>query len=215
MKIPPALIANPLSFIYKLWCKSIKFEQYGRDRVEKLRQENTPFVLAVWHNEIFSCIHAKQDFKVVTVVSQSNDGEYLARLLKNIGFETARGSSSRGGLQALIQCVRLIKKEGYSACISVDGPKGPRHEVKEGAVFLAHRAKIPIVPMRALMTSGKCFNSWDKFELPWPFSTVKVYFDTPYYIEAEELSPEIISSECAKLKVILEQMPNEKYTDKR
>lgn len=172
--------------------------------MEMLIENKTPFILAVWHDEIFSCIHAKQNAKIVTVVSQSKDGEYLARVLENIGFATARGSSSRGGLSAMIQAARYIKKEGYSACISVDGPRGPRHEVKEGAVFLAHRVKAPIVPMRAVMTRGKVFNSWDRFQLPWPFSTVTIYFGEPYYIEAEELNAEVLKQECDKLKVKLE-----------
>lgn len=204
MKIPPALIANPISFLYKLWCNSLNFQQVGRRHVEKLIEDNTSFILAVWHDEIFSCIHAKQDAKIVTVVSQSKDGEYLARVLENIGFATARGSSSRGGLSAMIQAARYIRDEGYSACISVDGPRGPRHEVKEGAIFLAHKVKIPIIPMRAVMTRGKVFNSWDRFQLPWPFSTVTIYFGAPYYIEAEELTADILKRECAKLKVKLE-----------
>ena len=133
-------------------------------------------------------------------MSRSGDGEFIARLLEGLGMKTARGSSSRGGLAALKQMGSLMTEGAFNACLTIDGPRGPRHEPKDGAIFLAHHTKAAIVPMRIFMKKAKIFNSWDKFRLPLPFSRVHITFDSPYYIENETLGKESLATACAELK---------------
>ncbi|SHN63088.1 lysophospholipid acyltransferase family protein [Desulfovibrio litoralis] len=207
----PNFLANVISLFYKIWCKTIRFQYHGIEHVENLVKNNQTFILAGWHSEIFSTLYAKEmveNIKLVAIVSPSKDGEILSLVLNKLGFRVSSGSSSRGGLKALIQTSKFIKNEGFSACISVDGPRGPRYEVKEGVFFLAHKLNIPIIPLKAVMTKGKIFNSWDKFELPYPFTKVNIYLNTPYYIQETELTSEILKKESNKLKVILEESCN-------
>lgn len=181
MKLPPSLVAPPLYALYNAWCATLRYDVAGRDAVDALWHARTPMVFALWHDELFPLMHVRRDLEIVTVVSQSRDGEYLAQVLQRLGLRTARGSSSRGGVKALISAARQMRKEGLCGCVTLDGPRGPRHKVKPGAIFLAQRAQAPIVPMRIFMERAKVFErAWDRFQLPLPFSRVRVVFGEPY-----------------------------------
>ena len=99
MKLPPALIAPPLYGLYKAWCATLRYDIAGRQAVDDLWHARTPMVFALWHDELFPLMHVRGDLEIVTVVSQSRDGEYLAQVLQRLGLRTARGSSSRGGVR--------------------------------------------------------------------------------------------------------------------
>lgn len=203
MKISPSLLSAPLYWLYRLWCASLRYTEEGREQVDTLWNRKEPMVFALWHDELFAFMHVKRNLDIVTVVSQSQDGELLAQVLEKLGLHTARGSSSRGGVKALLKAVRMMRT-GLCGCITVDGPRGPRHEVKEGAVFLAHRTPAHIVPMRVEFSSRWVFSkAWDKFQLPKPFSRVRIIFGEPYRIPEEALTAEQIHSECQKLEVSL------------
>jgi lysophospholipid acyltransferase (LPLAT)-like uncharacterized protein len=145
-------------------------------------------------------MHVRRNLRIVTIVSQSNDGEYLARLLQALGLKTARGSSSRGGLKALLYASRLMQRENYNGCITVDGPRGPRHKVKPGAIILAFRTPAHVIPIRLFPHRAKKFRSWDRFQLPLPFSKVDIVFGTPYLLSANELTPGELERECLELE---------------
>ena len=199
MKIPPWLVAAPIHGLYRLWCASLRITESNRDVIDAMADAGTPMMFCLWHDELFPLMHVRRNLRIVTVVSQSNDGEYLARLLQALGLLTARGSSSRGGLSALLQTSRLMKEKKYNGCLTVDGPRGPRHIAKDGAVFLAFRTPAPIVPVRLFMERTKVFRSWDRFQLPLPFSRVHVRFGSPYAVAATDLNPE--SLECERIKL--------------
>lgn len=173
-------------------------------------------VFSIWHNEVFPVMYTKRDLRIAAIVSRSGDGEFIARLIEGLGMKTARGSSSRGGLAALKQMANLMLTEKYNACLTIDGPQGPRHEPKDGVFFLAHRTKAAIVPMRIFMKKAKIFNSWDKFRLPLPFSRVHVTFDTPYYLDdAQGLNKDTLANACEDLKARLDaiQPPEPGFLD--
>lgn len=203
MKISPKLVGPFIGGFYNLWCKTLRYSQVNRETCDALSRQGVPLVFALWHGEVFAFPYKRGDWRIFTIVSRSQDGEYLARLLQHQGIFPLRGSSSRGGLAALLRGAKIMAKENMHACITVDGPRGPRHEVKNGALYLAHRAGAYIVPMRALYPSAKVFGSWDKFRLPYPFSRVTMIFGEPYRIEAEELTEDVLVQERQKLKAEL------------
>lgn len=207
MKLPPSIICPPLLGLYRLWCRTLRYTEAGRETVDALWQTRNPMVFALWHDELFPLMHMKRDLEIVTVVSQSNDGEYLARVLQGLGLRTARGSSSRGGVKALLQAARMMRKEGLCGCVTVDGPRGPRHRAKEGALFLAHRANAHVVPVRIFMERVKVFErAWDKFQLPLPGSRVHVVYGEPYLIGDAPLEGDLLSTERTKLEALLERL---------
>ena len=206
MKIPPSLVGPFIGRTYRLWCGSLSYTQVNRETCDSLSRQGLPLVFALWHGEVFAFPYKKGDWNIFTIVSRSSDGEYLARLLQDQNIFPLRGSSSRGGLAALLRGAKIMRENSMHACITVDGPRGPRHEVKDGTLFLAHRAGAHIVPMRAIYESAKTFASWDRFQLPLPFSRVTMFFGEPYTIEAEELTEDVLAVERQRLKQKLEEM---------
>jgi lysophospholipid acyltransferase (LPLAT)-like uncharacterized protein len=206
MKIPFSRLAPCIHVFYRIWCSTLRIREEGREAVDALEAAGKPMVIGLWHDEFFSLMHIRRRLRIVTIVSQSNDGEYLARLLEALGIRTARGSSSRGGLKALLRASRLICDERYNGCITMDGPRGPRHIAKDGAVFLAMRSSAYIVPLRTFPQRAKVFHSWDRFQLPLPFSRVRVVWGTPYLPDSGNIDDESLARECHRLQAEMDAL---------
>ncbi|MDL2207601.1 lysophospholipid acyltransferase family protein [Desulfovibrio sp. OttesenSCG-928-M16] len=206
MKISPRFLAPFIFCGYRIWCSTLRITQSGRDRVNEMQSAGIIMMFPIWHDELFALLHVRDNLRIVTVVSQSTDGEYLARLLETLGMKTVRGSSSKGGVRALLKASALMRGQGYNGCVTVDGPRGPRHCAKPGAVILAFRSSAHIVPLRVFIKSGKCFRSWDRFQLPWPFSRVHVAWGEPYMVQATDLSESSIEQERGRLEQRLNAM---------
>ena len=204
-RVPPKLAAALVYALYRPWHASLRLTHVNREPVDAMLSSGTPFVIALWHNECFTLIALKKQFRVMTVASRSRDGAYIAGVLEHLGFVVARGSSSRGGAGALLSCVRHMRENRLSPAITLDGPRGPRHQAKDGAIFLASQAKAPILPIRALSERCIRFKSWDRFELPLPFSRIRVVYGKPYTIE-RELDAETLAQERDKLNRIMRDL---------
>lgn len=182
MTVPPNIIIPSLCWLYKAWCTSLQFTVHG----DPMR-EGEPCILGLWHRDIFSLVwsiaHHRKD--TVSLVSQSKDGEYLARLIGSLGeARFIRGSSSRDGVKALLQAVRIMKDERRPLAFAVDGPKGPSMIPKDGIFMMARRAKVPIIPVRVIADKKFVFRkSWDKMQLPYPFTKVSIYFGKPLLVD--------------------------------
>ncbi|MCT4534865.1 lysophospholipid acyltransferase family protein [Halodesulfovibrio sp.] len=199
--LPIPLISTAIYHLYKIWCKTLKYEEVGRERLDELWDAGTPMVTCLWHDELFPLMHARRQLEIIAVVSQSSDGEILAQVLEKLGLLTSRGSSSRGGVKALLRVAKTMRTSKHLGCITVDGPRGPRHEAKEGAVFIAHRSNAKIVPIRIAMENSYIFQkAWDKFQIPLPFSKVKIIFGEPYDLEEGKLSDEYLEKERQRLE---------------
>ncbi|MGE4505995.1 MAG: DUF374 domain-containing protein, partial [Desulfovibrionaceae bacterium] len=137
----------------------------------------------------------------VLMASQSKDGELITRILTAHGHVVARGSSSRGGLKALLTSVKVMRDTGRMGVFTVDGPRGPRHEVKEGVLFAAQRAGAVIFPLRAFPHRMHVFEkAWDRFELPLPFSRVRIRVGEPFSVTSEKLQGEVMEREKRRLR---------------
>lgn len=206
MKSLNQLLAFFVTCLYRLWCGSLRYTVIGREAPDAHVKAGKPLVYCLWHDEMFALMPLRKDWPIITIVSQSKDGELLAGVLKELGLEVARGSSSRGGLRALLQMAKRIRSGQVHGCITVDGPRGPRHEVKEGAIFLAKTTPARIVPIRIVYNTAKRFASWDKFQLPMPFSRVYAVFGEPYALNDEQLTPESAQAACRELQEKLENL---------
>ena len=119
------------------------------------------------------------------LVSPSKDGELFVRTMKYFDHETVRGSSSRGGRAALRELLSLCK-EKEDIVLTPDGPRGPRHELKDGVVQLARMSGRPIIPVAFTCHRGHRFKSWDRFLLPYPFSRGVFSYGAPIYFDKQE-----------------------------
>ncbi len=134
-------------------------------------------IYAVWHNRLALCMQAYFAFArkrnrtagLAALVSASRDGALLAAILEQFGVQPVRGSSSRRGAQALVELVGWAQR-GYDLAITPDGPRGPRYVVQEGIIALAQLTGLPIIPFAYHLHRKICLRSWDRFQIPIPFS---------------------------------------------
>jgi len=204
MHLPPALTSFLLVNIYKAVCATLRIREENREAVDAAHAQGERLIFCLWHDELFSLIPVARQLKVVAIVSPSKDGDYLERILaaKNVG--AVRGSSTRGGVRALLSLARMMKNELVHACITIDGPAGPRHVAKEGGLFLANRTSGRIVPVRIYMKNALRLPTWDKFQFPLPFSKVVIRFGEPWE-EGQKAVPDIEEETLSRNKARLEK----------
>ncbi len=208
MRINPACLAPFLTALYRLWVRSMRFHDgLGLAPVRDCLDAGRLVMLAIWHEELFALIgygtRSMLDGRFATVVSDSRDGEIIAQVLLRVGFATARGSSTRGGLKALKQ-LRQHMQDGRVGVITVDGPRGPRQQVKDGAVYLAQRSGALLFPVRARLSSRHVFErSWDHFQLPLPFCSCEVRVGEPLEFPSGKISAEELAQGSQRLEQAL------------
>ncbi|WP_028079824.1 lysophospholipid acyltransferase family protein [Solimonas soli] len=147
-----------------------------------------PYILAIWHQNLFAGILAQSARPHVVMVSRSRHADPLDYALGRLGHVVVRGSSRRGtrdkgGRQAKDEMIDVLMS-GLPGAVTVDGPKGPAREAKPGIVDMAMRTGLPIVPYAALAERYWSFPTWDAFRLPKPFTTIHVHYGAPLRIDA-------------------------------
>lgn len=149
------------------------------------RLPKAPFLVAFWHGEILMnpFLYKKmiKDVKMSLMISDHFDGEMIAKSMSYFGFDTIRGSSTRGGIKALKESFKKIDL-GQCIAITPDGPKGPRHSIAEGIVSIAQKKDLEIVTFNYIASSYWEMKSWDKFIIPKPFSTLDFYASEPFKV---------------------------------
>ncbi|MCP4726178.1 MAG: lysophospholipid acyltransferase family protein [bacterium] len=161
--------------------KTIRFTILGDEHFQKHFIENRKVIFALWHGNMFIPILHHIDKGVYALVSQHRDGEIIARVFTSLGFQNVRGSSTRGGSEAMKEMVRIMK-EGAGIAITPDGPKGPYRELKLGTVKLAQRSGAPVIPIGSSADRAKYFGSWDRFMVVKPFSKAVMIYGEPISI---------------------------------
>lgn len=149
-------------------------------------------IFCIWHNRLALCLEVYRVFlrniqrpcKLAAMVSASKDGGFLARVLEHYGVQPVRGSTSRRGRQALLELTSWAER-GYDLAITPDGPRGPCYTVQEGIIALAQLTGRPIMPVSYHLTWKIALKSWDRFQLPLPFTRCLMQFTPPIYVPRE------------------------------
>ena len=147
-----------------------------------------PIILCTWHQLFFSAIWYFKRYAPLcpgVMISRSRDGQLISGVAERMGWHTVRGSSSRGGKQALEEMIHHVNTHGFGAHI-LDGPTGPMGTVKAGAIKMALETKAELVPFYVRAENAWFFNSWDRFMLPKPFSRVTIEFDSPMALDSTQ-----------------------------
>lgn len=150
-------------------------------------QNRQAHLFALWHGRIVVPIYVHRREGITAMVSLHTDGEMIARTLHRLGYRTVRGSSTRGGNQAFHDMLDVLK-QGRVGAIIPDGPKGPRHHLKPGALYLAQQTGTHLIPVTFAASHKIQFRSWDRFVLPLPFSRNIMIYGQPIQVPAQ-LSP--------------------------
>lgn len=196
--------------IIKGYSSTFRYEEYGVENLNLTKGKK--IVFAIWHGQLFPFVYLYRRKNIITIVSESKDGEIAAKLLNKFGFYTSRGSSSRNGTKAIISCKRIMAKKNLSAAITIDGPKGPRLVAKPGAIFLAKITDQTIIPVVCHAKKVFKFNSWDRFIVPYPFSKIKVFYDKPIIVD-KNISKESIDSSLEELQKRMLELTRENSPD--
>jgi len=155
-----------------------RIRRHGEEFAPGTFDRPRPAVYVFWHAQILPLTWAHRRLGLVALISQHQDGEYIARIVRSWGFGTARGSSTRGGSGGLRQLVRALQG-GTSVAVSPDGPRGPAEVAKPGAFAAARLAGVPLVPVAAAVSRAWRLRSWDRFVVPQPFARIDVAYGDP------------------------------------
>ncbi len=156
----------------------------GEEHLAAARQHSRTVIYAFWHGRLLPLSYTHRGRAIHVLASRHADGELLGLTIRKLGFGHVRGSSSRGGARAIMELSDAVR-DGYDLGITVDGPRGPRFVVKPGVVEIAKITGSAIVPITTASRRHRTFSSWDRFELPWPWTRVQVRHGAPVTVPAD------------------------------
>jgi lysophospholipid acyltransferase (LPLAT)-like uncharacterized protein len=198
--------AADLAFFSLIKCigSLTNLEVEGWENWEAASRGNNVPIYTFWHDRILLATWFWRHRGIVVMTSRSFDGEYIARFIQRFGYGAARGSSTRGATGAMVEMVRLMRA-GLPAAFTIDGPKGPRHVAKMGAVLLAKKTGQPVLPFTITAKSFWESKSWDRFQVPKPFTRALVGIAPPIYVPAD-VSDEDLDAKRDDLQLALDQL---------
>src|SRR3954454_3035916 len=161
-----------------------RFEVIGWENHEKAEENGGLPIYVFWHDRIFLTTYWWRKRRIIVMTSRSFDGEYIARFIQRFGYGAVRGSSTRGGAGAVVEMARLMRA-GCTTAFTIDGPKGPRYIAKMGAVLLAKKSGHPVLPFTVALARYWTLPSWDKLQIPKPFTRARVFVAAPVYVPAD------------------------------
>jgi lysophospholipid acyltransferase (LPLAT)-like uncharacterized protein len=170
--------------------KTLRLERESRELFEQVRAEGKTSIYVFWHNRIFPAAYFFRDCGYIVITSRSFDGEYIARFIQRLGYGAVRGSSTRGGVSALVEAVRLVRG-GLSMVFTIDGPRGPRYVAKSGACMLAKKTGCPILPFLVETERYWEVKSWDRLQIPKPFSRARFFKGETIFVSPDADEAEI------------------------
>ncbi|TWI74102.1 hypothetical protein LZ24_01042 [Desulfobotulus alkaliphilus] len=187
------VLAIVILFIIRLISATYRYRTRGLDKVLDRLERGEKLLICQWHQQFFPAIARYgrwfNRFKPGLMISRSEDGRIIANVAERVGWHTVRGSSTRGGSEAMAEMIAHIRKTGLGGHI-LDGPTGPIGIVKPGAIRIAQQSQALLLPV--LLTAEKRWQagSWDRFIIPKPFSTVILSFEEPLSPPDMDADPE-------------------------
>lgn len=200
-----------LVHLVNVLCKSLRIIEKNRSVINELEKANINYVLAFWHGSMLLPWYVHRRKKMIALISKSKDGDLLARVLKNWKYGVIRGSSSTGGDVALGIMVDYGKNK-HSITITPDGPRGPRHKLKAGAVIAAKKSGLPLILTGVGIQNKRSLNSWDSFSIPKFFTNATLIYSDPIYINKDltyEETSKIIDECEIKMNKLQEEAENQ------
>ena len=179
--VAPFLASWAIRFLH--WTN--RTEILGEEHPRNFWARGEHVIFCSWHDQLLMMVMAYRGPGAKILISSSKDGELIARTMGFFGQGAVRGSSSRGGRAAFKELLDL-SKEPVDLGVTPDGPRGPRHELKDGIAQLARLSGRPVVPLAFVCSLGHRFNSWDRFLVPYPFGRAVYSFGDPVWFDKLE-----------------------------
>jgi len=176
-------------WLIRLICSTLRWEVRGREHLDSILSSGHLPIFTFWHVCILSATWFWRDRGIVVMSSTSRDAEYTARVIKRFGYGTARGSATRGGGRALAEMAECLSNK-LEVAFTIDGPRGPAYLAKAGAVTLARHTGQAILPFHIVASRYVALPTWDRLQIPWPFTRALVLIDEPIYVSRDAGSEE-------------------------
>ena len=157
---------------------TLRWRVEGLEYFDALQRDGRQPIMGFWHGRILPATLYFRDRGIVVMTSRNFDGEWIARIIERFGYGTARGSSSRGGPQALREMARALRA-GSPVGFTLDGPRGPARQAQPGALWLSGATGHPVLPFHLEASRAWTARSWDGTQVPKPFSTVALTIGEP------------------------------------
>ncbi|OHB36344.1 MAG: hypothetical protein A2Y08_00360 [Planctomycetes bacterium GWA2_40_7] len=184
-------LAGVLGAIFiRILFSTVKIEEKPVGCPQQFKSQGKNVIYAYWHAFMLIPGYIARNLGIKVLISRHMDGEYITHISGQLGFDAVRGSTTRGGVEALLNMVRNTNR-GTSFIITPDGPRGPRFIVQPGIIFLAQKTGFPIIPVSLGLTSYWELPSWDRFRIPKPFSKAMIIYGDPLAIPSKLEKPEI------------------------
>lgn len=184
---------------------TLRFEVLGWQHAERRYAAGQRCIFAFWHRSIFPIMWWARHRGIVVMHSTNFDGQWTGRVIKRLGYGTAQGSSTRGGLRGLAVMTQRLE-EGLDVAFTIDGPRGPRYVAKPGPVMLAWRTGCPIVVFHVGLEGAHTFRkTWDLFQIPYLFSHAVILFAPPICVPADA-DHEMLARKHAEMQAALERV---------
>ena len=172
----------------------------GDKGLDRLRRERRPVVFALWHGDMLPLLYQHRGEGVSVLISEHRDGEMIARVAKSLGFRTVRGSTTRGASRALVGLARELM-DGHDVAVTPDGPRGPARSFAPGALIAAQRARAPVIAVGLAVRHAWRLESWDRFVIPKPFSSVRIAYSDPVLLDAA--NPRAAAQETSRFQRLM------------
>jgi lysophospholipid acyltransferase (LPLAT)-like uncharacterized protein len=170
--------------VISLLGSTLRWRTDGLEHFDQISASGRQPIMAFWHGRILPATYFFRRRGIVVITSENFDGEWIAGIIERFGYGTARGSTSRGGLRALLQLTREMAA-GKPVGFTVDGPRGPARVAQPGAVWLAKATGNPVLPFHLDASSHWTMNSWDRTQIPKPFATVSLVVGEPFDVAGD------------------------------
>ena len=204
-RIQIPFIAAAVYSIIRTLGPTLRYEVLGWHRAERVHASGKRIIWAFWHRIILPIVWWHRHHGVVVMNTTAFDGQWTRKVVEWLGFGTAQGSSSRGGLRGLAVMAKRLE-EGLDCAFTIDGPRGPRYVAKPGPVMLARKSGCPIIVFHIGVDRGKTLRkTWDHFLLPMPFARAVILFAPPIYVPAEA-NAEVMEAKHAEMQRELERV---------
>ena len=196
------------AWVVRLIGSSLRWEIHGWENWEAAQKLHRRLVYAFWHAEIFAATWFWRKRGIVVMSGYNFDARFTANVIGRHGYEIARGSASHGGIRALVGMVRAIQR-GHDTAFTIDGPRGPRHVAKAGAVMLAKASGAAILCFHIRPARAWVFRkSWDRTEIPRPFSRTVIFIAPPITV-GEDASDAEQATKLQEVQVALDGLVRE------
>jgi len=203
MQIP--IIAAAVYTVIRLLGPTLRYEVLGWHRAERVYSSKKQIIWAFWHRVIIPIVWWRRNHGVVIMNTTAFDGQWTRKVIEWLGFGTAQGSSSRGGLRGLAVMAKRLT-EDVDCGFTIDGPRGPRYVAKPGPVILARKTGCPVMVFHIGVDRGITFEkTWDHFLLPKPFARAVILFAPPIYV-APDANQEALEAKHAEMQRELERV---------